>query len=399
MKKNKRFLYLLSLGHLMTDVNQGLLPIFLPIYKQVLGLSFTAAGLVSLISLISSSVIQPFFGFWSDRRAGRWLIPAGCLVAALGMALAGWAPNYAALVAAVFLSGLGVAAYHPEASKTAHYLSDRHQATSMAVFSVGGNLGFALGPAVAAGLLALGGLKASPLLLIPAGLLSLVLWTQLPSLEGAVKGSSSHKREGAPRAEASAAGHPNVRAMILLLVIVIMRSWLHVGLTNYIPFYYINYLQGDPAYSSMLLTVFLLAGALGTLAGGRIADRWGCKNMVLVSLALMVPMVLLFPRTEGVWLFVLLAVGGFTLVSTFAPTIVLAQNLMPGHVGMASGLIMGFAIGTGGIGLVIIGAVADALGVPAALASMALIPALGFALTLFLPDDARERRLSQALKA
>ncbi|GFN23322.1 MFS transporter [Thermanaeromonas sp. C210] len=397
MKKNKRFLYLLSLGHLMTDVNQGLLPIFLPIYKEVLGLSFTAAGLVSLMSFISSSVIQPLFGFWSDRRASRWLIPAGCLVAALGMALAGWAPNYVALVASVFLSGLGVAAYHPEASKTAHYLSDQHRATSMAVFSVGGNLGFALGPVVAAWLLAHGGLKASPLLVIPAGLLSLLLWSQLPSLGRAVAGPYSGEEEAALSGEPSEAKDSNFKALLLLLVIVVIRSWLQAGLTNYIPFYYINYLQGDPSYSSMLLTVFLLAGALGTLVGGRIADRWGCKNMILVSLALMVPIVLLFPHTGGPWLFVLLALGGFTLVSTFAPTIVLAQNLMPGHVGMASGLIMGFAIGTGGIGLVIIGAVADALGVPAALASMALIPALGFALTLFLPDDARERRLSQAL--
>ncbi|MGI9951541.1 MFS transporter [Moorellaceae bacterium AZ2] len=397
MNKNKRFLYLLSLGHLMTDVNQGLLPIFLPIYKELLGLSFTAAGLVSLMSFVSSSIIQPLFGFWSDRRASRWLIPAGCWVAALGMALAGWAPTYLALVTAVFLSGLGVAAYHPEASKAAHYLSDQHQASSMAVFSVGGNLGFALGPVVAAWLLAHGGLKSSPLLLIPAGILSLLLWRQLPSLNRAVaEPYSREKKAGFPDQRSASSAH-NFKALLLLLVIVVIRSWLQAGLTNYIPFYYINYLQGDPSFSSMLLTVFLVAGAVGTLVGGRIADRWGCKNMILASLSIMVPIVLLFPHTRGPWLFVLLALGGFTLISTFAPAIVLAQNLMPGHVGMASGLMMGFAIGTGGIGLVIMGTVADAFGVPTALTSMALIPALGFVLTLFLPDDARQKRLTQAL--
>lgn len=386
MAKNKHFLYLLSLGHLMTDVNQGLLPIFLPIYKEYLGLSYTAASLVALISSISSSVIQPLFGFWSDRRASRWLIPAGCFLATLGMALAGWAPNYIAFVAAVFLSGLGVAGYHPEASKAAHYLSGQHQASSMALFSVGGNLGFGLGPLVAGLLLAHGGLKSAPLLLIPAGLLSLLLWRSLPYLSQAE--TVRQAQEASTRAQdlSKATSANNLKALLLLLVVVVIRSWLHAGLTNYIPFYYINYLHGDPTFSSALLTVFLVAGAVGTLVGGKMADRWGCKNMILVSMAIMVPIVLLFPHIKGTWLFLLLALGGFVLISTFAPTIVLAQNLMPAHIGMASGLIMGFAIGTGGLGLFLLGIIADALGVPATLSLMALIPAAGFALTLFLPE-------------
>ncbi|MGB9662990.1 MAG: MFS transporter [Moorellaceae bacterium] len=392
MAKNKHYLYLLSLGHLMTDVNQGLLPIFLPIYKEYLGLSYAAASLIALISNVSSSVIQPLFGFWSDRKASRWLIPLGCLLATLGMALAGWAPNYLAFAAAVFLSGLGVASYHPEASKAAHHLSSQRQASSMAIFSVGGNLGFGLGPLVAGLLLAHGGLKSTPLLLLPAGLLSLLLWRLLPEIDRTETGELTPPTKASlsnPRT--AAGGEDNLKALMLLLVVVIIRSWLHTGITYYIPFYYISYLQGDQAFTSNLLATFLLAGAAGTLVGGRIADRWGCKNMILASMAVMVPIVFLFTHARGWWLILLVALGGFALISSFAPTVVLAQNLMPSHIGMASGLMMGFAIGTGGLGLFFLGLIADAVGVPTTISLMSLIPAAGFTLTLFLPGTTQER--------
>jgi len=396
MKQKKRFLYLLSLGHLLTDLSQGLLPIFLAVYKEQFSLSYTAASLIAFISNFSSSVIQPLFGFWSDRRESRWMLPVGCFLAALGMALAGWAPNYLTLLFAVFLSGLGTASYHPEASKTAHHLSSEQQASSMAIFSVGGNLGFGLGPLVAAFLLTHGGTKSSPLLLLPTGLLAVYLWYSLPSLSQMLPGVSPSSPQSVDKGAVQLHSR-GTKALILLLVIVILRSWLHAGMTFYIPFYFTNYLGGDPIFSSNLLGIFLVAGALGTLVGGHLADRWGPRRLILLSMAFMIPMVFLLPYARPPWLYLLVAVSGFVLISSFSPSIVLAQNLMPGHVGIASGLMIGFAVGTGGLGLTILGAIADTIGVPHTLSLMSVLPITALGLGLFLPDV--RRSLSRSLQA
>lgn len=379
----KRILYLLSLGHMVTDINQGLLPIFLSVYKDQYGLSYAAAGLVVFLSNISSSVIQPLFGYWSDRHQLRWLLPAGCLVAGLGMVAAGYAANYYLLVAAVFISGLGVAAYHPEASKSAHYISGPMQASSMSIFSVGGNVGFGLGPLIATFILSHGGLRASWIILIPTSVTVALLSHTLPALGRAMTGGHQAAPAGSPRAKTSQA--PLV-AITMLVLVVIMRSWLQSGLTYYIPFYYLNFLHGNEHFASSMLSIFLIAGAVGTLVGGRLADYWGAKRMIIGSMLVLIPMVVAFPYVQGAWVAILLALSGFALVSTFAPAIVLAQNILPEHVGMASGLMMGFAIGTGGLGTFLLGGIADAHGVPFTIQIMAVIPAIGAALAFFIPD-------------
>ncbi|MDN5344265.1 MAG: transporter, family, fosmidomycin resistance protein [Clostridia bacterium] len=378
-------LYLLSLGHLVTDVNQGLLPIFLSLYKEQYGLTYLATGFIVSLATISSSVIQPLFGYLSDRYQLRWLLPAGCLLAGLGMAAAGMAPTYSMLITAVFISGLGVASYHPEASKSAHYVSGPLRASSMAIFSVGGNLGFGLGPIVASFILGHGGLKASWLLLIPTTLTVILLARALPAI-----GRAMAERR---LTTAAAAGPGSLndrrssqRAIILLVLVVIMRSWLQNGLTYYIPFYYLNYLHGDAAFASTMLSIFLVAGAVGTLVGSRLADYLGAKKMIIISMLVLIPLVIAFPYIQGLWVGLLLAVSGFALVSTFAPAIVLAQAIMPQHVGMASGLIIGFAIGVGGLGVFLLGGIADAMGVPFVIQLMAIIPAIAAAFALPLPD-------------
>lgn len=388
----KRILYLLGLGHMVIDIYQGLLPIFLSVYKNEYGLSYAAAGLVVFLSNISSSVIQPLFGYWSDRHQMRWLLPAGCLVAGLGMVAAGYAANYYLLVAAVFISGLGVAAYHPEASKSAHYISGPRQASSMSIFSVGGNLGFGLGPLIATFILSHGGLRASWMLLIPTAIIVVLLSHALPVLGRAMAGGHQVPPAGNPRAKT---GQAPLVAIILLVLVVIMRSWLQSGLTYYIPFYYLNYLHGNEHFASSMLSIFLMAGAVGTLVGGRLADYWGTKKMIIGSMLVLIPMVVAFPYIQGAWVAILLALSGFALVSTFAPAIVLAQNILPEHVGVASGLMMGFAIGTGGLGTFLMGRIADAHGVPFTIQIMAVIPAIGAILAFFLPDLRRRPAAQQ----
>ncbi|WP_258359211.1 MFS transporter [Moorella sulfitireducens (nom. illeg.)] len=384
----KHILYLLSLGHMVTDINQGLLPIFLSVYKQQAGLTFTAASFIAALSNISSSVIQPLFGYLSDKYQLRWLLPAGCLLAGLGMAAFGLVRGYYLLVALVFVSGLGVAAYHPEASKSAHYISGPLQAGSMAIFSVGGNLGFGLGPIIASLILTHGGLKSSWLVILPTILTVALLVHSMPAI-GRAMGTDT-VAAAAPQKVKTNYSRASLTAVTLLVLVVILRSWLHTGLTYYIPFYYQHYLHGDAAFASTMLSIFLIAGAVGTLVGGRIADYWGAKRMILASMLVLIPLVLAFPYVKGAWVAILLALSGFFVVSTFAPAIVLAQSLMPRHIGMASGLMMGFAIGTGGLGLLLLGGVADARGVPFVIHLLAIVPALAAVLTLPLPDIRRQ---------
>jgi len=379
----KRILYILSLGHLVTDINQGVLPIFLAVYKEQFGLSYMIASLIVALSNLSSSVIQPLFGHWSDRRQIRWLLPGGCLLAGLGMAAIGLVPNYFFLLVVVFISGLGVAAFHPEAAKSAHYISGPLQASSMAIFSVGGNLGFGLGPIIASLIITIGGLRASWLLLVPTVITVLFLAQTLPAIGRAV---NIPRRAAVTESPLAKTSHRPAVALTILILVVVMRSWLHMGLVTYISFYYINYLKFNEAFASAMLTVFLVAGAMGTLAGGKIADYWGTKKIITASLLLLGPLVFLFPSTQGLWSALLLAIIGFVLVSSFAPAVVMAQALMPQHVGMASGLMMGFAMGAGGLGVFLLGGIADARGILFVFQLLAIIPALAAGLALLLPD-------------
>jgi FSR family fosmidomycin resistance protein-like MFS transporter len=170
--------------------------------------------------------------------------------------------------------------------------------------------------------------------------------------------------------------------LLLLIAIVTVRSWIQLGLVSYIPFYYINYLNGDPLYAGKLVSTFLMAGAAGTLLGSPLADRWGYKKFLTLSLFLMFPILILFYHTQGIFLFLTLAVAGMVLVSTFGLTVVMAQTIIPQRLGMASGLLTGFAIGAGGMGVTLLGIIADHWGVPAALKAILILPLIGFGLCL-----------------
>jgi FSR family fosmidomycin resistance protein-like MFS transporter len=178
-------------------------------------------------------------------------------------------------------------------------------------------------------------------------------------------------------------------ALLFLVIITSLRSWVHVGFTTFIPLYYVDYLGSDPNFASMLLTIFLLAGAVGTLLGGYLSDRWGRRTVLLFSFALVIPSLLYLPSTTGVWSAVLVGWSGLVLISSFAITVVYAQELIPGHVGLASGLMLGFAVGMGGLGTLLLGNVADLWGVPAALKIVAVLPLPALLLTLLLPDSRR----------
>jgi FSR family fosmidomycin resistance protein-like MFS transporter len=379
-RPNMRLLGYLALGHMVIDINQGSFPVILPFLKDALNLSYAATGLIVLTANITSSLIQPLFGYLADKTARRWLLPISVLLSAVGTGLLGLAPSYGAVLALVVITGFGVAAYHPEGYRTATAVAGDRKATGVSIFSTGGNIGIALGPPLLAVLLTAYGLPGSLGMLVPGLLVAALLTAVLPRL--------SAPAPTVARDRASAAGAETmVGAMSLLILVVAIRSWTQLGFTTFMPFYWKDVLHGDPRLVGTLLAVFLGAGVVGTLAAGPVADRVGVRRYVVSVFLLAIPLAVGFLFvTGGPLVFVLLALLGFVLVSTFTVSVVLGQAYLPKHPGMASGLIVGFAIGAGGLGASVLGWVADHWGLTAALGISAVMPLAGFLVALFLPD-------------
>lgn len=390
---NLKILLLLSLGHLIADIYQGALPTILPLLKDKLGLSYTMAGAIMLAANFTSSVIQPLFGYLSDAKEKPLFLPLGCLCAGIGLSLVSLPSNVYLVLTLVIISGLGVASYHPEGYKTAHYFTGDKPATGMSVFSVGGNLGFALGPLIALSVVTHFGFDYLPvigILGIGFAVLSLVFWDMLSAPKPrAAKGSATSDIPGTT---------PYV-SLALVIAIVVARSWAQMGLMAYIPFYFVDYLKGDPFYAGQLVSVFLFGGVAGTLLGSPLADRWGHRRFLRASLFLSSLLLPVMFFVEGFQLVIALAVIGMVLICSFTVTIVMAQQLLPRNLGIASGLMVGFAIGTGGLGVTILGLVADAYGVPFALKTIMILPVVGFVLSLLLKYPVRLAPRSPAVEA
>jgi FSR family fosmidomycin resistance protein-like MFS transporter len=379
-RPNTRVLGLLALGHLVVDMNQGALAPLLPFLKTAFGLTYVTSAAILLVATMTSSLIQPVFGYLADRATRRWLLPWAVLLAATGISLAGIAPSYWALLGVVVVSGLGVAAYHPEGYRTANQVAGDRKATGLSLFSIGGNIGIALGPPAVTFLVPRFGLPGTLGLLGPGLMVAALLATVLPGLIATPTGS------GTSRAVRES-GRPMRGAMALLIGVVTVRSWTQLGLVTYVPFLYVDVLGQDPRVVGLLLFLFLGAGAVGTLAGGPIADRWGSRRYLVASFLLSVPLIALFLWRPGGWLAaVALAATGFVLVSSFSITVALGQAYLPKSLGMAAGLIVGLAIGTGGIGVTILGWVADHWGLFAALHLVTALPLAGLVAALCLPE-------------
>ncbi|OGP92794.1 MAG: fosmidomycin resistance protein [Deltaproteobacteria bacterium RBG_16_54_18] len=398
MKKefNLKVLLILSLGHLTVDIYQGALPATLPFIKDKLDLSYALAGLILVAANMASSILQPVFGYLSDRKAMPMLLPMGLLAAGTGFSMIMIPAHFALVLFLVVISGLGVASYHPEGYKTAHFFTGERSATGMSIFSVGGNLGFSLGPILALSLIGYLGAPALPLILVPALVSTVVILAYRRTVAAPLVSHSEAVRKTKTRTTTDA-----YVALCLVIFIVIMRSWTQLGLMTYIPFYYINVLKGNPLFAGKLVSVFLACGAIGTLLGAPLADRWGYRFFVRLSMFLStvtLPFFFLPAVQNSILIFFVLGLQGVFLVATFSVTIVMAQKILPHKLGVASGLLVGFAIGTGGMGVTLLGIVADRFGVPAALQSIMIIPLVGFIASLFLREGEEEESSPAGIK-
>lgn len=371
----------LSLGHLAADMAQGAAPALLVFLKPELDLSYTMVAGVILAATLSSSVVQPLFGHFSDRRGAGWLLASGVAVGGVGIALAGLAGSYALLLFLIVLSGLGIGAFHPEAAKFAGWASGTRRATGMAVFSIGGNAGFALGPLLASSAVLAWGLEGGLVLAAPALLVAAVLVVEGRRLAELVPSVGEEGRSALP-------GEGDRRALALLCTVVVLRSVAYYGLFTFVPLWEVA--QGrSEGEGTRLLTYVLAAGAAGTIVGGPLADRFGRRPVLFWSLVLTVPLILAYVLAGGVPGQVAVVAAGGTIIGTFGVTIVMSQEYLPGRAAMASGLSVGLAIGVGGVAALALGAVADAIDLRTALLATVGGPALGALLTLALPRPGR----------
>jgi FSR family fosmidomycin resistance protein-like MFS transporter len=366
---------------MVIDINGGSIAALLPFLKSALSLTYASSAAVILTANVTSSLVQPVFGYFADQTARRWILPVSVFLASLGVALTGFAGSYPILLGLILISGLGIASYHPEGYRTATQVAGARKATGVSIFSTGGNLGIALGPPIITALVTAFGLPGTFGMLIPGTITALLLAAVLPRFAPT---ESLHEKH-----EVTGAGKNSFYGMTILILVVTLRSWTQTGFSTLVPFYYLDVLKGDPRMVGTLLAVFLGSGAVGTLMAGPIADRFGVRNYAVGVFLLATPLAIAFLFARGIWIYLVLGALGFVLISTFTVTIVLAHKYMPRNLGMASGMIVGFATGAGGVGATVLGSVADHMGLRSALWISALMPLAAFAVSLLLPKAER----------
>ncbi len=376
---DRRAIATLSAGHGGVDFASGAIPALIPFLVAEFHLDYVAAGALMLAVTASSSLVQPLFGLWSDRRGALWLLPGGLALAAVGTALVALSPVYATALVFTFAAGIGIAAYHPEGAKFAAYASTARRASGMSLFNVGGNMGYALGPILVTPLVLWLGLRGGALAAVPALVVSVALARALPRLAGLRPSGGS---------QAAPSGETRAGAMTVLAGVIALRSVAWFALLTFVPLWVVSQ-GGSEGEGNRELSAMLVAGVVGTLALGSIADRVGLRRTLLVTQAALPPLILVFLEVGGIAGTLALMGVGFCVVGTFGITIVLSQMYLPNRTGMASGLAVGLAMGIGGVAAVALGGLADSVDLEAALVTAALAPAVGVLLCLFLPSPHR----------
>lgn len=375
-----RYVMLLSAGHLFTDLNQGALPAILPFLIMEYNLSYAAAaGLVFAASFVSS-IVQPLFGYFADKVSKPWIMPAGILLAGAGLAITGFLSNYWALFAAITISGIGIAAFHPEGARIANRVSGKKKGTGISIFSVGGNAGFALGPIIATASLLFWGLKGTLVLIVPAAIMAAILASQAGKLQelqipvkkaGDVHGKTE-KDEWVPFSR--------------LTVVILCRSIIFYGLNTFLPLYWINILQQSQAVGGTALTILFTVGAVSTLFGGQLADRFGYSRIIRIGFAALLPLLVVFTVVHDVALATVLLVPlGAALFVPNSPMVVLGQKYLPNRLGLASGVTLGLAVSVGGITTPVLGRFADIYGLPSAMHLISYVSILTAIVAFTLP--------------
>jgi FSR family fosmidomycin resistance protein-like MFS transporter len=371
-----------SFCHFLNDLMQSLLAALYPMLKEGYGLDFWQIGLLTMTFQGTASLLQPLIGIYTDKRPMPYSLPVGMGSTLVGLVLLAFAGNYALLLIGAAFIGFGSAVFHPESSRVARLASGGRYGLAQSLFQVGGNVGTAIGPLLAA------------FIVVPRGQES-VSWFSLVALLGMiilwqVSGWYVRYRVAAAKRPAVSKALPFPRqkivvALTVLALLTFSKNVYMASLSSYYTFYVIEKFGVTVQQSQVLLFILLGAAAVGTILGGPIGDRFGAKTVIWFSILGVLPFTLALPYVDLFWTGVLSAIIGLILASAFPAIVVFAQELVPGRVGMVAGIFFGFAFGMGGLGAAVLGIIADARGIDFVYTICSFLPLIGL-LTIFLPD-------------
>jgi MFS transporter, FSR family, fosmidomycin resistance protein len=387
-------LFIIGVCHLLNDAIQSVVPAMFPILQKSMGLSFTQLGIIAFSLNMVSSVMQPLVGVFTDKKPMPYALPIGLTFTLGGVLGLAYAPNFSLIVIAVLFIGLGSAVFHPEGSRVAYMAAGKRRGLAQSIYQVGGNTGQALAPLITALILVPLGQKGASWFTIAAALAVILLlyiagWYSKRLATSALvpkQKRATNKTRGISK---------NIKkALLLILLLIFARSWYISGMTNFYAFFAIEEYSLTIKESQMFLFAFLVAGAFGTFFGGPLADRFGKKKVISVSMLATVPFSLLIPFVPTMLAFIFLMLTGFILMTSFSVTVVYAQELVPGKIGTMSGLTVGLAFGMGAIGSVGLGYIADLIGLVTMVTTIGILPLLGL-VAFLLPSDQKVQEWNQ----
>ncbi|MBQ9537581.1 MAG: MFS transporter [Desulfovibrionaceae bacterium] len=376
---HKKQIALASLSHLCCDVNTGSLPAILPYLIAEHGLSYSATSALMLANSSLSSFIQPLFGLLADRNPQTYFMPLGILIAGLAMASVGFVENYWAIFCAVGLSGIGAALFHPAAMRFTNSVAGAKQGTGTSIFSIGGNIGFLIGPLLAVALIEWCDLRGLGLLAPLALIMALLIFYEIKHLPPKPK---------APFGKSVQETHlkNDWKAFNLMVIAVIFRSIIMICFRVFFPLYLIANFSQSKSAAAVALTIFGLSGIIGNILGGLLADRYGYSIIVKITYLLLIPCLVVFPFLENlVLIYIDLIIIAFMVYASYSPIVVLGQKYLPNHVGFSAGITLGLSISIGGLFSPVLGLVADTYGLLYVFYALSIFASLGFLFTLLLP--------------
>ncbi|PFF57602.1 MFS transporter [Bacillus cereus] len=382
-----RILFAISFGHFLNDSMQAVVPALFPILEKTMNLSYMQVGWIAFTLNMTSSIMQPVFGMYSDKKPSPFLLPLGMFSSMLGMIGLAFAPNFIIVIISVLFIGLGSAVFHPEGARVAYMAAGAKRGLAQAIYQVGGNTGNSLAPIFTALIFVplgqIGSLGFTAFAAVGIALLIFVSnWYKNELATGAVR----RKKRAALEAE-NAIVSTHIKFVIILLVfLTFVRSWYGAGIGNFYQFYLIEHYGLSIKNAQYFVFAFMIAGVLGTFFGGPLADRFGKKNIIVFSMLGSAPLALLLPHVSLVWVVPLFLCIGFISSSSFSVIVVYAQELVPGKVGMVSGLIVGLAFGLGALGAVVLGKLADIYSLQFIMILCSCLPLIGLTSWL-LPSD------------
>lgn len=381
-----RILLAISFVHLFNDSIQAVIPALFPTLKDNLLLSFTQIGWLAFALNITSSLIQPVIGFAADRKPRPILLPLGMCCTFAGVFLLAFADSYPLVIISIIFVGLGSAAFHPEGMRVAHMAAGQRKGLSQSIFQVGGNAGQALGPLLNYGVfIPFGQIGALGFTLFAAA--GIVIQSYVARwYRGMLNAGYTFRKKSSTGTIDPARRKAVFMATVILVFIVFVRSWYGASIGGYYAFYLMDHYGMELDSAQIYIFLYLAAGAVGTFFGGPLADRFGRRNLILLSMVGTVPLALILPFANAFWAAVLLIISGFVLLSSFSVTVVYAQMLYPGNIGTVSGLITGLAFGLGGIGSLVIGKLIDHTDITTVFVACGFLPLLGL-VALLLPGD------------